>query len=161
MFQGENETADEHVGVDHVAVDGVGELFKLGRGGGGGGAGRAGGVLGGGGRGQHRVKSLERLPVELDQLPQQVKAALENLFVANLMLHNVAGNMLQINLYGYSKSSFHGDNHAILPKMQLHSESFSSYVSISTLKKKEKRKKKRQVQAVSLKLGDKKVAWWD
>ena len=35
------------------------------------------------------------IPVELDQFAQQVKAALEDFLVANLVLHNVAGNVLR------------------------------------------------------------------
>ena len=77
MLQWQDEAADEHVGVHQAFVDHGHKLLKL--------------AL----CGQDGIKRLESFNVELYQFTKEVKAALENLLVTDLILHNVASNMLR------------------------------------------------------------------
>ncbi len=44
---------------------------------------------------EHLVEGLQSLHIELDEFPQQVKAALQDFLGTNVMLNNVVGNMLK------------------------------------------------------------------
>ena len=73
---GEHERADEHVGVDQIAVGDAEEARHLDV-----------GV-------EHLVEAPERLHVELAQLAEQVEATLQDLFRPDVVLHQVVGDVL-------------------------------------------------------------------
>ena len=76
MLQGKDQASYEHVRIHQVAIDHGDKLLEL--------------LL----CGKYIIKSFESLYVELDEFSKKVKAALQNLLMVDLILNNVARNML-------------------------------------------------------------------
>ena len=77
MFQRQDQTPNKHIGVHEAPVHHVDKLIKL--------------LV----CGEDGVKGFEGFNVELNELPKQVKATLEDFFVPNFIFNYIACNMLE------------------------------------------------------------------